>query len=122
MTLDPTVLAQLEELDRETGGGLVDELVALFLDGTPERLRTLRAGLTAGDLGVVTAQSHSIRGSCASLGATRLAKLCSDLERSVRAGGAARPPDGLSAQVDLIEQEFHEAAKELIVLRKAQAG
>jgi HPt (histidine-containing phosphotransfer) domain-containing protein len=121
LTLDPAVLAQLDELDRETGGGLVDELLALFFDGTPERLRALRAAIAASDSAAIAAQSHSIRGSCASLGATQLALLCSELERTVRTQGMA-DPGGLSAKVELIEQEFHEAARELAAERKKSAG
>lgn len=83
--LDPDVIEGLKALDVD-GGGLLSELVDLFLDDTPTRLETLRSALHSGDTRVVEESAHSLKSSCGNLGALRLADLFKRIEELGRRG------------------------------------
>ncbi len=84
--LDPQRLAQLRQLEQKTGRGLLGQLVQLFLEQTPPRILALREALAAGDLPAAASSAHSLKGSCANLGAAQLAQLCSQVEQLAASG------------------------------------
>ncbi len=97
MAIDPSALQQIVLLDQETGGGLLDELVGMFFDGTPKRFAALSEALAAADAKAVERELHSIRGSAGTFGATDLVALSGALERSARAGNLAEVLAGTAA-------------------------
>ena len=76
--LDPGVIAGLHELDPE-GDGMA-HLIETFVRDTVVRLDDLRCALESGDDALVALTSHSLRGSAANLGASRMAEICAELQ------------------------------------------
>ena len=89
MAIDPSALQQIVQLDQQTGGGLLEELLGMFFEGTPKRLATLADALASADANAAERELHSIRGSAGALGATDLMALGGVLERAARAGDLA---------------------------------
>jgi HPt (histidine-containing phosphotransfer) domain-containing protein len=64
---------------------IVEQLVNLFVDGTPPLLDELRAGAERGDREAVRSAAHKLKGSCQNIGAGFMATLAHDLERHGKA-------------------------------------
>jgi two-component system sensor histidine kinase/response regulator len=77
--LDPTALARLR---RVGGEQLVQQLVALFLESTPQRLAVARTGEQQGNREAVIRAMHALKSSAGNVGALRLQDLASHLERT----------------------------------------
>ena len=108
--LDQTVLAQYAQ--RKTG--LLERLVAAYLEETPGFHQELRNGAQAGNFDQVKFNAHVLKSSSSNLGAVRLSQLCQGLESSAVAQD--------SAEIDrLIEWlgpecfEVEEALKNLVL-------
>jgi len=77
----------LEEFRRamgDKGSQMVTELVQVFLEDAPQLLETLRSALATGDLEEAQRTAHTLKGTSATLGATRLSELSAKLEVSIR--------------------------------------
>ncbi len=104
--LDLAIIDQVRKLGA-VRPGLLQRLVEKFDDGTGEFL-----AFAAGHAGSETAQErmrqgfHSLKGSAAGLGATRLSALAWEAERACGADGAA---DALAARIDAVRDEFAHA-------------
>jgi len=91
--VDGRVLANLRaELQMEGEPDVVEELIGLFLAGSPATIRALRAAVAAGNAPGVRQAAHRLKGSAASLGAGPLAALSGTLEAEARAGSVANAP------------------------------
>jgi two-component system sensor histidine kinase/response regulator len=66
---------------REDYPDIVDQLLQLFVDSTPELLEELRAAVAGGDADERRRAAHKLKGSCQNIGATFRAALCLALER-----------------------------------------
>ena len=80
----------------------VAEIIDLFLLQTPDLLQALRKACAERDLESVGITAHTLKGSCANLGAEQMAAWCRELESMVRQGtflSAGKLPEQL-------EQEF----------------
>lgn len=81
--IDPEALARL----REWGGDrLLRQMVHLFLESTPERVRQIREGLERADVELVERGAHSLKSSAANLGAERLRELSGEMEERAHRG------------------------------------
>ena len=109
-TLDPSYLEGLRRLEAATGRELIATVVNGFLAETPRRLARAREALERGDAGAFVFVVHSLKGSSAQLGATRLAALCGEAEAAGREGSV----DGLAARLTDIEAEVQRVAPELL--------
>jgi HPt (histidine-containing phosphotransfer) domain-containing protein len=97
--LDPDVLAGLRELgDAE----LLAELVEMFVDDATSRILALRGTLEKDDAEAVERVAHTLKGSCANMGALRMAEVCEDLQEMGRSGDLS----GASELVEQLEAEF----------------
>ena len=85
--LDPGTLESLRELQEDGDDDLLVQLIDLFLEDAPRRIAGMRDAIAREDWAALTAFAHSLRGSCGSLGALRLAELCARLENVGRVGG-----------------------------------
>ncbi len=83
--LDQKVIASLRELGGDDDPGLFGELVQLFLDDTPERIRALNQALAQGDHASLEQAAHALKSSAANLGALGLSSLFRDIEAAGRA-------------------------------------
>ena len=85
--LDPHTLAALRGLD--VADDLLSQLIDLFLADATARLAKMRDAIARADWVALGDYAHSLKGSCATLGALRMAELCDWLERHDHTGGAA---------------------------------
>ena len=84
------------------GNELVGELIALFLSHSPLRIADARAALKSGDLKAVTLAAHSLKSSCANIGAVRMREQAVRIERLAGQGDAA----AIAPLLGEIEEEF----------------
>ena len=77
--LDAIVFGRLVALESGAPGFLA-ELLAEFESGVDQRLTALRGALRASNLEALAFAAHSLRGSCGTVGALRMATLANSLE------------------------------------------
>ncbi len=83
-TLDRGVIASLRELGGDDDPGLFTELVGLFLEDTPERIRALSEALERKDPTALERAAHALKSSAANLGALELSSLFREIEAAGR--------------------------------------
>ncbi|WP_167854750.1 ATP-binding protein [Mangrovimicrobium sediminis] len=66
----------------------VPDLIRLFLNLFPERVALLTCAMRSRDFDAVASEAHCLKGSAASLGASRLHRLCLFVEQTARSGQA----------------------------------
>ncbi|MSR81880.1 MAG: response regulator [Candidatus Latescibacteria bacterium] len=106
--LDPVVLANLQEWERE-GHLSLAEFVQVFAEDGGRRLRALRQAAAAGEAERVKREAHALKGASRELGAGRLAGLCQQVEEL----GIAGVMEEIGALLDEVEAEM-ERVKEVL--------
>ena len=96
---DPQAFARL---NRWGGEKLIREMTALFRTEVPARLVAAREAVKAGECVTAERAAHSLKSSCAQLGAPRMRALSEQVE-ILSAQGTLQP---VSALLDLLDQEF----------------
>ena len=97
--LDTTEL--LERLSGDTE--LLAEVVVLFLEDCPDRVRAIDAAVRLGDPAEIRAAAHALKGAAGNMFAHRLFSAAAALEQLAEAGEMAAVPttfDRLKAEVD----------------------
>jgi signal transduction histidine kinase/CheY-like chemotaxis protein len=96
--LDPTAVTQVRAVLAGADAGM---LVEVFVGQADERLAALHAARAAGDVDAFLRACHALRGSSATLGASRLAACARALETTARAGPLPSAPElaALTAEV-----------------------
>jgi len=92
---------------------VVSELARLFLEDGPRRLEDIKAALAAGDHEAVRSAAHTLKGSAASICATRTADAALRLEKLAEAtdlAGARGAFAALSVEVAQLEQALRRLA------------
>ncbi|MCB9832743.1 MAG: Hpt domain-containing protein [Planctomycetes bacterium] len=92
--IDGNVIAGLRELG---GQELLRELLGLFRADTPPRIAALEVAVAAGTVAEIGRVAHSLKSSCANVGALVMSGLCRALEEEARAGSAAHAEERLRA-------------------------
>jgi histidine phosphotransfer protein HptB len=87
---------------RDLGADDFRELIQLFLDEGASRVARMRALEDEGDAVSLANVAHTLRGTSAAFGATRLAELCAQIEQAAPGEGGI----DLSALVDDVAVEF----------------
>ena len=88
-------------LEDEDQPNVVAELVALFVEHTPPKLKQLAEAIETHDLGALRRAAHSLKGSSANVGARGMQHVCEQLEHN--------PPEAFDqapALLVLLEAEF----------------
>jgi CheY-like chemotaxis protein/HPt (histidine-containing phosphotransfer) domain-containing protein len=75
---------------------LLQELVGLFLEDTPQRLDHLRMALASNDLQALARAAHTLKGSVGNMCAPRAFEVARHLERCAHTGDALRATDALT--------------------------
>jgi CheY-like chemotaxis protein/CHASE3 domain sensor protein/HPt (histidine-containing phosphotransfer) domain-containing protein len=83
-------LSELRAMQQGEDHDIVTELIEMFLADTPARLDTLRHAIHRADPQALEQAGHSLKGSCAMIGAQRMADLCAELERLARVNAVER--------------------------------
>jgi len=82
--LDAQVLQGLRELGGDDDPGLLLEVVGMFLEDAPLRMREIEQALQRGDLKLLERAAHSLKSASANVGAMALSGLCRRIEESAR--------------------------------------
>jgi HPt (histidine-containing phosphotransfer) domain-containing protein len=114
--LDPEMIDQLRALSRAGNSQLLHRLQASFAQDTPERLRALRTAIAERDSGAVSFILHTLAGSAANLGATKIVATCRALE------GTSPESDPRDLEPLLAALEQHVAGAQDALARVAEAG
>ncbi|MEZ4414485.1 MAG: response regulator [Gemmatimonadota bacterium] len=108
---DPAIEWERFERLKEWGGdGLAQQLVEMFEQQTPERIRAIRHGSRPEGREEAVRAAHSLRSTALNLGAVRLAGHAEDAEKALKSGEVS----GLEALVAALETEFARALLELV--------
>jgi CheY-like chemotaxis protein len=82
--LDRGVLATLQALERDGRSPVLRSMIGIFLRDTSAKLAALEEAVAQEDAGRVEDLAHWIKGSAATLGATRMSRLCAALREAAR--------------------------------------
>jgi HPt (histidine-containing phosphotransfer) domain-containing protein len=74
----------------------------MFLDELPERLAALKVATDKGDLQTVRRVAHTLKGSSGNMGASRMSRLCLDLEQA----GESNDLSAAASITERLEGEF----------------
>ena len=84
--IDLAVVDSLKALDEDGGSGLFFELIDLFVEDASAQLRSMQTAFDAGDIKTVERAAHTLKSSCANIGAQRMSEICFELEKLGRTG------------------------------------
>ncbi|HTJ08792.1 MAG TPA: ATP-binding protein [Candidatus Binataceae bacterium] len=116
-SIDPEVMIELLDLSRSCeSGDFLGELIDMFYAELDARVASIREAWSRGDPGELDERAHEFKGSCLSLGLTRMASLCGQIETLGREGTVAAVP----ALLGQIEHEAR-AVRPLLDLEHARA-
>lgn len=79
----------LVKLERMVGRDTVEQLMAVYLPETRERLARIRDAVTRHDLAEVAREAHDLKSTSGNFGAKTLMRLATDLHRQGKAGDLA---------------------------------
>ena len=111
LIIDRNAIARLLDV---IGGDIDDlkELVNEFEDVAPEMQKKMREAVSNEDFNALRILAHSLKSNARDFGATRLAKLCEQLERDCKSGIGLNA----SSHVGLISDELEAATAALTKL------
>jgi PAS domain S-box-containing protein len=84
--LDERVLADLHKL----GPDFISRLARIFLRDAPSQLRALEESARGGDWRSVGRFSHTLKGNCSAVGASKMAEICAELQEATASRDTAR--------------------------------
>lgn len=113
--IDYTVLDAIRKLEDSSSGRILEKIIELFLTDTPQQLEELHKALMEQDVDTVRSISHSLKSSCASLGAIHLPPLLKQLETNARGNSL----EGASELLSQIEEGFR---KTILPLQSVEGG
>ena len=95
--LDADALDRLRELDPSGTSRLMERVLRAFHSSASRLAQQFREARTSGDMQGIRHVAHTLKSSSASIGALTLARLCAEIETSVRAEAFAALPERLDA-------------------------
>ncbi len=107
--ISPEAIAALRDLNPGDNDVFLMEIIGIYVEDTPVRIKELKQSLAAGELALFTRAAHTIKGSSANLGAIAVASVAEALENKSRTEGLV----GLAPLVEQVESEFARASAEL---------
>ena len=116
--IDPMQLAELRQLNKELGDGLLDRLIGTFLERSQVELESLQEALAAGDRRSVAMAAHSLKGSSGNLGASGVAAISKTIEDLAEDA----PLERLEALLRQLERDFELARGQLEAEQAAASG
>jgi HPt (histidine-containing phosphotransfer) domain-containing protein len=100
--LDPRVLAELMDMQRNGRPGFMDRVITLYLQAASELIAELEAASISKEIATLRRASHTLKPCSATVGALSLAALCETLEQMTRSGSVPDP----AARVAAIAEEY----------------
>jgi hypothetical protein len=95
--LDADALERLRELDPHGRSHLLERVLRAFESSASRLAAQFGEARAAGDMQGIRHVAHTLKSSSASIGAVSLARLCAEIESSIRAEAFAALPDRLDA-------------------------
>lgn len=87
----------------------MDELLEMFLEDTPRYLRDMHAACDAEDADALEYSAHTLKSSCRTFGADRLAVVCQTLEERARKNQLDERTAALTAKADTLFEDVRTA-------------
>lgn len=91
--IDPETIQGLRELGGDDEPELLAELIQIFLEDAPQRMKDITEGLAHGDLTRVERGAHTLKSSSANIGALGLSDLCGKIVACARGSQTKALPD-----------------------------
>ncbi len=101
VTLSEDALSLLRGLEDDENPGILQKVMTMFLDTTPDLLRTMRQGVEDGDTDPLRTASHTLKSASAVVGAMALSARCAKLETFARDG---QTDDAMALVADIITE------------------
>jgi two-component system, sensor histidine kinase and response regulator len=98
--LDPDVIESLRQLTPPGEPDVLAEILQLFLEEVPKKIRLLHAALNSGDAPQVARIAHSLKGSSGNIGANSLHDVCRQIDDVAKSGDLPRVTPLLAALTD----------------------
>jgi HPt (histidine-containing phosphotransfer) domain-containing protein len=98
--LDPLVLAELAEIQRNGRPGFMQRVITLYLQAASDLVEELQSASANNESAVLYRASHTLKPCSSSVGASSLAGLCEALENLARSGCVPNPAACVEAIVD----------------------
>ena len=111
--IDESRLDELRMLSDETRPDILGELINIFLDDTPAQFMALAHAIDISDAERVMQHGHSLKSSCAQLGASQLSELCRQLE----AMGRAKDIQPARSVLAAAQEEFDKVRTALLAVK-----
>ncbi len=102
VTLDATALKRLGDLDPSGESRLLERVLGAFQSSSQRLAAQLADARVRDDLPAIRLVVHTLKSSSASIGALELARLCAEIEASMRAGACC----GLAERLDVVDREL----------------
>jgi PAS domain S-box-containing protein len=115
--LDPDILSELRSLNDDDDPDVLDDMVKMFIQGTPERVARLHEAIAGGNAERIAFTAHNLKGSAGVMGARRLIAVCQQLEDAGRTG-QLDPTQAWLAQLDC---EYERVCAALVQLRTGRS-
>jgi HPt (histidine-containing phosphotransfer) domain-containing protein len=113
-TLRPEAIEALRAVSPGDGDRFLTELIDIFLQDTPLRIKELSEAVSAGDAAVAMRAAHSIKGSAGNFGATAFARLAFECEIAAKAGSLTE----VAKKLPTLEATFAAVRSALTILRR----
>jgi len=107
--IDHEAIKALADLNPDDNGEFLKEIIAIFLEDTPQRLAELEDCVSKGDVTRYIRAAHSIKGSSANMGAMVLRQTAEELEHKAKNNGLA----GTEELFRRLQADYADAAAEI---------
>lgn len=107
--LDPNVIDTLRQLTPPGEPDVLAEILHLFVDEVPKKIRALQSAVQAGDAPLVARHAHSLKGSSGNIGAAALLDVSRRIDDLAKAGDLARVTPLLAT----LTEEYHRVELEI---------
>jgi PAS domain S-box-containing protein len=114
VTLNARALDNIRSLDPDGSGGVLAEVVGIYLDDSKTQLQALHKAVSSADHGLLSRTAHAMKSASMNVGAASVGELCRQLEYIGKGGSVQGAPPVLAALV-----KAHEASAPLL---KAEMG
>lgn len=102
VAIDVTVLNRLRSAMGESGIQLMNDLINIFLEDTPRKIKEIEAAVKRRDAIAIRETAHPLKSSSASLGAVLFSEMCQQLEDM----GTRRSLNGAEEGMEILAAEF----------------
>ncbi|MFN8007898.1 MAG: Hpt domain-containing protein [Terriglobia bacterium] len=113
--IDRNMIRSIQSIAGEDSAGLLNELIELFLTTSPERIGEMKSALAEQSASKMHRPAHSLKGSCAQMGAVRMQQICSSLEALAKAetlNGVPELLEELQSEMERVTQDLQHIQQE----------